>query len=105
MLGLSLVRRWPVGQCCTEATPHLVARTTLFSRKANGSERCPWKDSICSWIRAALRLLGRLHWNLHVNSVHDQRRSNLAYPVQCTLYRSRPALISSYSDRLRIQLA
>jgi hypothetical protein len=41
MLGLSLVRRWPVGQCCTEATPHFnwwQQPHYPSPNKANGSE-------------------------------------------------------------------
>jgi hypothetical protein len=103
MLGLSLVRRWPVGQCCTEATPHLVlVATTTLPNKVNGSEAHPWKSFICS-IEADCTPY--LHWNLHVNSVHDPRRSILAYLAKRYIYRTEPALISSNSDRLRIQLA
>ena len=106
MLGLSLVRRWPVGQCCTEATPHFnwwQQPHYPSPNKANGSEGPPWKSFIRSKSRrTALR---HLHWNLHVNSDHDQRRSILAYLAKRYIYRTGPALSSSNSDRIRIQLA
>ena len=99
MLGLSLVRRWPVGQCCTEATPNSQRFWSSGERDARPRRTV---------VRSSLLSLLALHAQRTSPSINEDRFSPVCAAqhqrsfcsLRTSFLRCLPACLHTYSARI-----
>lgn len=101
MLCLSLVRRWPVGQCCTEATPNSQRFWSSGERDARPRRTV---------VRSSLLSLLALHAQRTSPSINEDRFSPVCAAqhqrsfcsLRTSFLRCLPACLHTYSARIAV---